>query len=417
MAIKKKITYSVSYTAGTDTLSTKLNSLLQDIVTLILSQNTGLTVLDTITYGSSRMTGAPLFDGGAGGIYSSFFANKYYQSDLYFIGTSEDNICLSIGFYQGMLVIAMNMTPKVEKSITDVWSSRYGLENPVWYAVGRASRSVESNNYNGYNIAIPYQIYNDHISIDIIYWHTEYSSGYTYAGGDNDFERVSLVIFPTDEGQNQAGLGAAIQTFSVRSAVYHAGNLRGSLLAWSFSENLLDNPPDVIKSDTAAETMNSPVNTATLLAANGQYDARQWYAGLNNYGVLWGQGMRIWHTLGGTDGSMVDAGSYTAVCCRVVYTLQTIVEPGDTTRTPSGQVVTSYVTPLASAYNLPHLNAGQAYIRKMRIPGWNPECKGEIYLLWAPVLTAYQSGDIVEVGNKSYAIITEGAVCWAARVL
>jgi hypothetical protein len=72
--------------------------------------------------------------------------------------------------------------------------------------------------------------------------------------------------------------------------------------------------------------------------------------------------------------------------------------------------------PLASAYNLPRLNVGQAYIRKMRIPGWNPQCKGEIYLLWSPVLTAYQSGDIVEVGSKSYAIITEGAVCWAARV-
>ena len=71
---------------------------------------------------------------------------------------------------------------------------------------------------------------------------------------------------------------------------------------------------------------------------------------------------------------------------------------------------------LAMPYNLPFLQVGQAYIRKMRIPGWNPNCKGEIYLLWAPVLTAYQSGDIVEVGSKSYAIITEGAVVWAARV-
>lgn len=416
MAIKKKVTYSVGYTAGTDTLTTKLNSLLQDIVTLILTQNSGLTVLDTITYGSSRMTGAPLFDGGAGGINYDFFANRYYQSDLYFLGTSEDNICLSIGFFQGALVIAMNMTPKVEKSITDVWSSKYGLGNPVWYAIGRASRWNTQNIYNGYNIAIPYQIYNDHISIDILYWHTEYSSGYTYAGGDNDFERVSLVIFPTDEGQNQTGLGAAIQTFSVRSGMGHDGNLRGSLLAWSFSENLLDNPPDVIKGDTNAATLNSPANTGTLIAVNGQYDTRQWYAGLNNYGVLWGNGMRILHTLGGTDGSMSTEGSYTAVGCRVVYTLQTIVEPGNTTRTPSGQVVTSYATPLASAYNLPRLNAGQAYVRKMRIPGWNPECKGEIYLLWAPVLTAYQSGDIVEVGSKSYAIITEGAVVWAARV-
>ena len=52
----------------------------------------------------------------------------------------------------------------------------------------------------------------------------------------------------------------------------------------------------------------------------------------------------------------------------------------------------------------------------MRIPGRNPNCKGEIYLLWAPVAAAYKSGDIVEVGSKSYAMITEGAVVWAARV-
>ena len=86
MAIKKKVTYSVSYTAGTDTLSTKLNNLLQDIVTLIMSHNPGLTVLDTITYGSSRMTGAPLFDGGSG-LYAGYYGSRYYQSDVYFLGT------------------------------------------------------------------------------------------------------------------------------------------------------------------------------------------------------------------------------------------------------------------------------------------------------------------------------------------
>ena len=114
MAIKKKVTYSVSYTAGTDTLTTKLNSLLQDIVTLILSQNTGLTVLDTITVGSERWTGAPLFDTYVSGLYTAFFQNRHYESDVIFIGTDEDNICLSLGFFDGHLVVALNMTPKVD---------------------------------------------------------------------------------------------------------------------------------------------------------------------------------------------------------------------------------------------------------------------------------------------------------------
>ena len=98
MAIKKKVTYSVSYVAGTDTLTTKLNSLLQDIVTLILSQNTGLQILDTITVGSERFSGAPLFDTYVSGLYSNSFNNRHYQSDVIFIGTNEDNVCLSFGF-------------------------------------------------------------------------------------------------------------------------------------------------------------------------------------------------------------------------------------------------------------------------------------------------------------------------------
>ena len=120
MSIKKKVTYSVSYIAGTDTLSTKLNGILEDIVGLILSHNSGLSILDTITYGSERMTGAPLYSGGGSGLYSADYSGRYYQSDLIFLGTNENNICLSLGFFDGQLVIAMNMTPKVEKSITDV---------------------------------------------------------------------------------------------------------------------------------------------------------------------------------------------------------------------------------------------------------------------------------------------------------
>ena len=110
MAIKKKVTYSVQYVAGTNTLTTQLNLLLQDIVSLILSQNTGLTVLDTITVGSSRWTGAPLFDTYVSGLYSANFQNRHYESDVVFVGTNEDNVCLSLGFFQGNLVIAMNMT-------------------------------------------------------------------------------------------------------------------------------------------------------------------------------------------------------------------------------------------------------------------------------------------------------------------
>ena len=208
MAIKKKVTYSVQYVAGTDTLTAQLNLLLQDIVSLILSQNTGLTVLDTITVGSSRWTGAPLYDTYVSGLYSTYFQNRHYESDVVFIGTNENNVCLSLGFFDGQLVVAMNMTPKVEKSVTDVWSSRYGLGSytPL-YAIGKASRWFPQTEYMSGNYSIPYSVINNAISMSVIYWNTQYSRGYSFMSGAGQSDGVDLVIFPTSEGSSGTGIG------------------------------------------------------------------------------------------------------------------------------------------------------------------------------------------------------------------
>ena len=414
MAIKKKVTYSVSYVAGTDTLSTKLNSLLQDIVTLIMSHNPGLTVVDTITVGSSRMTGAPLFDGGAGGIYSGYYGNKYYQSDVYFLGTSEDNLCLTLCFYNGCLVISMNMAPKSEKAITDRWAN-YGLSVPKLYAIGRFTRWYPDSEMgqagNQGNYAIPYTNANGALSIGVIYWHTEYSSGYMFTTGAGQKDGVNLVIFPTTEGNNVTSIGAAICPFGLLSPARWRG--RFSLAAWSFSENLIDNPPASIGGGTA-----DPDPATTSVICNATVDTRDWVSPYNNAYGLAIMAFTWAHTLGGADGAFASLGSYQNTLVNLMpqqYTVTQGFKPVSSTSNPAAG--TAYGgNALISAYNLPRLNAGQAYVRKTRIPGWNPECKGEIYLLWSPVVSAYQSGDIVEVGSKSYAIITEGAVVWAARV-
>ena len=414
MAIKKKVTYSVSYTAGTDTLATKLNSLLQDIVTLILNHNSGLTVLDTITYGSSRMTGAPLFDGGSG-LYAGYYSNRYYQSDVYFIGTNEDNLCLALCFYNGCLVIGMNTTPKVEKAVTDNWAA-YGLGSiPKLYAIGRFTRwypDVDMGRAgNQCNYAIPYTNAGGALSIGVIYWHTEYSSGYEFTTGAGQRDGVNLIIYPTTEGQNMTGLGAAICPFGLLTPARWNG--RFWLLTWSFSENVIDNLPETIPG--GAEPADA---TAIQVHCNSAHEMRAWAAGYNNlYGLSW-MNFVIWHILGQAVAQPDNLGSYSLVLANTMpqqYTVTKSYNPVSSTSNPEAGTANSG-RPLESAYNLPHLNSGQAYVRKMRIPGWNPESKGEIYLLWSPVLYAYKSGDIVEVGSKSYAIITEGAICWAARV-
>lgn len=420
MAIKKKVTYSVSYVAGTDTLTTQLNSLLQDIVTLILSQNTGLTVLDTITVDSDRFTGAPLYDTRPSNLYSSDYNGRHYESDVIFIGTNEDNVCLSVGFFDGCLVVAMNMTPKVEAEYVADWTSVYGLNASTYlpfYATGKQSRWFKNSSGNAARYSIPYRIVNNAISISVLYWNTEYSRGYSFINGAGESDGTDLVIFATDEGSSQSGLGAAIWTWGRTNAsgsTYYTSQRRAQITAFSFSENLSDSKSSGIP--TAQSNVAPPEADQQLV--NTRYDIRIWGSANNNnaQGSYYWPNYQAWHTLCGTDGDTQAYGM-------MPNSPQLWYRVNDATGMGSGQSSTGVTpaggagaSPLMLGYNLPHLSAGQAYIRKMRIPGWNPNCKGEIYLLWAPVLTAYQSGDIVEVGSKTYAIITEGAVAWAARV-
>ena len=404
MAIKKKVTFSVAYTAGTDTLTTKLNSLLQDIVTLILSQNTGLQILDTITVGSERFTGAPLFDTYVSGLHSATYNNRHYQSDVIFIGTNEDNLCLSFGFFENNLVVAMNMPPKVEKEYTDNWAS-YGVGSYAkFYAIGKASRWFGDVNDMLGNYAIPYSVVNNTISMSIIYWNSEYSRGYSFVNGSGQSDGVDLVIFNTDEGNNQSGIGAAIWPYGTANA--YRNGISTIINIFSFNENLSDNKPQSLPAvanigDTYLNGLVPDIPTRQLL--NSRQDWRIWYncANTSNASKAY-KFFASFHTLGGDNGK-TSAARYPIDQLKI----------NSTWDCPSPD---TFLSALVMAYNLPHLNEGQAYIRKMRIPGWNPNGKGEIYLLWSPVTDGYKSGDIVEVGSKSYAIITEGAVCWAARV-
>ena len=421
MAIKKKVTYSVSYVAGTDTLTTKLNSLLQDIVTLILSQNSGLSILDTITVGSDRWTGAPLYDTYNSKLYASDYQNRHYESDVVFLGTNANNVCLSLGFFDGCLVVAMTMTPAVEAEYVADWTSVYGLNATTYlpfYATGKQSRWFKNVNSNAGRYCLPYRIVNNAISMSVIYWTGEYSRGYSFVNGAGESDGVDLVIFNTDEGGSQSGLGAAIWTWgrtNVSGTTYYNSMRRVQITAFSFAENLSENKPSGIP---VAQSNVRPAEAEQQLI-NAKYDIRVWSSANNNnaQGAYYWPNFQSWHSLSGTDGELMSYGSM-STSPELWYRVNDATVMSDSGQGSTGVIPAGGAgcSPLMLGYNLPHLSAGQAYIRKMRIPGWNPECKGEIYLLWAPVLTAYQSGDIVEVGSKSYAIITEGAVCWAARV-
>lgn len=390
MTVKQKVNYSVSYDSSTDTLSTQLNILLDRIITLIRTNNPELLELTRVTYGSAQMTGAPMYDSGS---------TKYYQSDVVFLGTDADNIVLSLCFYSGRLVIAMNIDPSVEALYVTNWSTltNNANTNNLPYCTARASKFYTNNTQNAYSINIPYLIVNKTIEFDVVYWTGDYSSGYMFYNANKVTNGVDLVIFKTLENlSGTTSVGGALWKYSTATDSYN--NVAPScLVTWSFEENVANNMPDKIYGGSNISGANDLPYAASSVYANGKYDMRQWF----KMGSNTGNGMAYLHTLGALRG----LNPFTAESMPVIDTVSS-TSPTDA----------NFVSPLMTAYNIPYLSSDEAYLRRVRIPGFNKYCKGEIYLFYTPTTTQYDSGDIIDVDGKQFAVINNGIVCWVARV-
>ena len=165
------------------------------------------------------MTNAPLYNGNTNLTES----NRRFESDVVFLGTSKNNLVLSVCFYGGRLVISMNVDPSIESAYMDNWNNiKYTSDSLNVFAVAKACRYVTNTGtaYNRYNINTAYNIVNNAISINVVYWYGLNSSGYKF--GTN-----ILTIFKTvEDDQNTQSLGCAIT------------KANNCLLVFSFNEQI-----------------------------------------------------------------------------------------------------------------------------------------------------------------------------------
>ena len=245
-AVKHKVKYSVDYDSSTDTLSENLNTLLNDIITLIRTNNPEILELSRITYGSSEMTGAPLYDGQHTNNFNKWVQNGgRYQSDLVFLGLSKNNLVLSIGFIDNKLVLAMNIDPSIESIYVNNWDSikttSYSTQLLPMFAVGMASRyskPSDRENQNEYNLFFPFIISNKKIEITVVYWTGNNSSGYMFYNVQRLTNEVDLVFYKSVVNGNNS-LCCALYRFSKDYNNYMA--VQPQLLTFSFDENVSDN--------------------------------------------------------------------------------------------------------------------------------------------------------------------------------
>ena len=433
-AVKQKIKYSVDYDSSTDTLSEKLNILLNNIITLIRTNNPEILELSRITYGSDEMTGAPLYDGQHTGNFNnaSYVQNGgRYQSDLVFLGLSKNNLVLSIGFIDNKLVLAMNIDPSIESIYVNNWDSIKPNDYLLpMFAVGMASRySKPSNgkNQNEYNLFFPFIISNKKIEITVVYWTGNNSSGYMFYNVQRLTNEVDLVFYKSVVNGNNS-LCCALYRFSKDYNNYMA--VQPQLLTFSFDENasetlVLDKKiPYVTNGDGSRDATGISIQTSnSSLDENSKCCLRYWFAQPYrynyNYSDLYGAlgkncclFMSKLHTLGKLDGRML---SNNSVSMPNYDNVKTFRHLGYFSNSDSG--IRAVVSPMCSAYNLPYLeDENEVYLRQVRVPGFIDSCYGELYMMWTPSIYSYKSGDIVEIDDDKYAVINEGVVCWVTKV-
>lgn len=372
MTVKQKETYSVSYDSSNDVLSEKLNVLLSNIINLIRSHNPSLLELTRIEYNSEEMTDAPLYNGNTNLTESS----RRFESDVVFLGTSKNNLVLSVCFYGGRLVISMNVDPSIESAYMDNWNNiKYTSDSLNVFAVAKACRYITNSGtaYNRYNINTAYNVLNNTISIDVVYWYGLNSSGYKF--GTN-----ILTIFKTvEDEQNTQSLGCAIT------------KANNCLLVFSFNEQI---------SIITDQRLNA--TALSSIFCNSKTDLREWFGYYTSNGFYVNRfeckGMAYLHTLGGLNGCDNSNASNQMGSFESINTKNNVVSP------------------LLTPYNLPFIGEEQGYFRKVHIPGFNNRCIGEIYLMWTPSETAFAIGDIVSCDNKNFVILGTGIVTWAVRI-
>ena len=416
-AVKHKVKYSVDYDRSTDTLSEKLNILLNNIITLIRTNNPEILELSRITYGSSEMTGAPLYDGQHTMNFNVWVQNGgRYQSDLVFLGLSKNNLVLSIGFIDNKLVLAMNIDPSVESIYVNNWDSIKPNNSTLpMVAVGMASRySSDGENQNLYNLFFPFIISNNKIEITVVYWTGNNSSGYMFYNVERRTNDVDLVFYKSSVN-NTSSLCCALYRFSKDYNNYMA--VQPQLLTFSFDENVSENLVLDIKipyctytyyntiepNEVIFSTPNSAVNE------NARFSLRHWFAQPYDSGRLskkCNSLMGKLHTLG-----IVNA----AQSFNMIYSMPNY-DNVKTFRHPNANA-DQVVSPMCSAYMLPYLeDENEVYLRQVRVPGFIDSCYGELYMMWTPSIYSYKSGDIVEIDGDKYAVINEGVVCWVTKV-
>ena len=113
MSFKKTVTFTAKvsdYTDGTVTARVQAeNNILSQFVSWLLTQNSSISQLEKVEIGSSRWSGYPLYDvqsSAPSAVTTSVIESWSKLSDVYILGKSKENFCLSVSVDGDVLSLA-----------------------------------------------------------------------------------------------------------------------------------------------------------------------------------------------------------------------------------------------------------------------------------------------------------------------
>ena len=176
MSFKKTVTFTAKvsdYTDGTVTARVQAeNSILSQFVAWLLTQNSSISQLEKVEIGSSRWSGYPLYDvqSSAPSLVTTSVIDSWSKlSDVYILGKSKNNFCLSVSVDGDVLSLAPCCSFDYQDSLNAYSSKSFSICLEQIRKLASSRQTLKQSVMGSISI-ITFDTSSDELSLTLNYW-------------------------------------------------------------------------------------------------------------------------------------------------------------------------------------------------------------------------------------------------------
>lgn len=390
--------YRLSVTADTDGFNSLVASVVEEIC-----RNTGLRVIDKISYGSDEFNGFPIYNKKPDfANYAALFADDIHQSDVYILGFNQNNYCLVVNIFNGYLLCSLGCSLDYCNRYSELALTKYptiGNLAPL-SVVTRTLTGVAIQEQGGrYSFQVALNKNSNEI-IDLIMASYKGSNSQGFKFISNGVESEWL-LFTRDEEDNKYCVFNLNQFEGFSNCQVYGTNTslwegyKNCSLVIRFNDEIPLYSEMIVDRYVRWEAYDYRNLNSTISENSYTYKHIWLRLPIDSYGFVEFYQMARTNTL------------------NFKTAFDTQLQPNNSHLLSSLSVMTS-INPTNCVHNLPKLQEGQVYLRKMFAPDSNK--KINYYLWYSPVAETPAKNSFYEIGNDVYLLSTPGCIGYAIKV-